>query len=117
MDVVLKIDVLKGRTIDWPSLEDANHIMVVGSGRSLIDAFRLAHVELIERMEQEYGFDRLDAHTLVGQVGESAVVNIVDPEATRSLAPLGMTALIERSKRLRRRHRRRVRHFEHPSQP
>jgi amidase len=79
MDVVLRIDVVKGRTIDWPRLEDKDHIMVVGSGRPLIDAFRLAHVELIEWMEQEYGFDRLDAYTLVGQVGESTVANIVDP--------------------------------------
>jgi amidase len=79
MDVVLKIDVVKDRTIDWPRLEDADHIMVVGSGRPLIDAFRLAHVELIQWMEQEYGFERLDAYTLVGQVGESTVVNIVDP--------------------------------------
>ena len=30
-------------------------------------------------MEREYGFDRLDAYTLVGQVGESTVANIVDP--------------------------------------
>ena len=79
MDVVLRIDVVKGRTIDWPRLEDSTHIMVVGSGRPLIDAFRLAHVELIEWMQQEYGFDRLDAYTLVGQVGESTVANIVDP--------------------------------------
>jgi amidase len=79
MDVVLRIDLVKGRTIDWPRLEDAEHIMVVGSGRPLIDAFRLAHVELVEWLQQEYGFDRLDAYTLVGQVGESTVANIVDP--------------------------------------
>jgi acetamidase/formamidase len=79
MDVVLRIDLVKGRTIDWPRLEDAEHIMVVGSGRPLIDAFRLAHVELVEWLEQEYGFERLDAYTLVGQVGESTVANIVDP--------------------------------------
>jgi amidase len=79
MDVILRIDVVRGRTIDWPRLEDAEHIMVVGSGRPLIDAFRLAHVELIEWLEQEYGFERLDAYTLVGQVGESTVANIVDP--------------------------------------
>jgi acetamidase/formamidase len=79
MDVVLKIDLVKGRTIDWPRLENGDHIMVVGSGRPLIDAFRLAHVELIEWMEQEYGFERLDAYTLLGQVGESTVANIVDP--------------------------------------
>jgi amidase len=79
MDVILKLDLVKGQTIDWPRLEDAEHIMVVGSGRPLIDAFRLAHVELIEWMQQDYGFDRLDAYTLVGQVGESTVANIVDP--------------------------------------
>jgi acetamidase/formamidase len=79
MDVVLRIDLVKGRTIDWPRLEDKDHIMVVGSGRPLIDAFRLAHVELIEWMADEYGFDKLDAYTLVGQVGESTVANIVDP--------------------------------------
>jgi amidase len=82
MDVVLKIDVVKGRQIDWPRFEDADYIMVAGSGRPLIDAFRLAHIELIEWLETEYGFDRTDAYTLLGQVGESRVANIVDPAYT-----------------------------------
>jgi amidase len=82
MDVVLKIDVVKGRQIDWPRFEDADYIMVAGSGRPLIDAFRLAHVEMIEWLETEYGFDRTDAYTLLGQVGESRVANIVDPAYT-----------------------------------
>ena len=82
MDVVLKIDVVKGRTIDWPRFEDAEHIMVAGSGRPLIDAFRLAHIELIEWLVADYGFDKLDAYTLLGQVGESSVANIVDPNYT-----------------------------------
>jgi amidase len=82
MDVVLKIDVVKGRQIDWPRFEDADYIMVAGSGRPLIDAFRLAPVELIEWLETEYGFDRTDAYTLLGQVGESRVANIVDPAYT-----------------------------------
>jgi amidase len=82
MDVVLRLDVVKGRTISWPRLEDADHIMVAGSGRPLIDAFRLAHIELVEWLESEYGFDRLDAYTLLGQVGESSVANIVDPNYT-----------------------------------
>ena len=82
MDVVLKIDVVKGKTIDWPRLEDANYIMVAGSGRPLIDAFRLAHIELIEWMAQEYGFDKIDAYALLSQVAESTVANIVDPAYT-----------------------------------
>jgi acetamidase/formamidase len=82
MDVVLKIDIVKGKEIDWPRLVDADYIMVAGSGRPLIDAFRLAHIELIEWLETEYGFDRTDAYTVLGQVGESSVANIVDPAYT-----------------------------------
>lgn len=82
MDVVLRIDVIKGQAIDWPRLEDADTIMVAGSGRPLIDAFRIAHVELIEWLETEYGFGRWDAYMLLGQVGESSVANIVDPVYT-----------------------------------
>jgi acetamidase/formamidase len=79
MDVVLRIDLIKGRTIDWPRLEDDDYIMVAGSARPLIDAFRLAHVELIEWLEEEYGFGRWDAYLLAGQLAESTVANIVDP--------------------------------------
>ena len=82
MDVVLEIDVIKGRTIDWPRLEDDDYIMVAGSSRPLIDAYRLAHVELIEWLEESYGFGRWDAYELVGQLGESTVANIVDPAYT-----------------------------------
>ena len=48
MDVVLRIDVIKDKTIAWPRLEDDEFIMVAGSARPLIDSFRLAHVELAE---------------------------------------------------------------------
>ena len=82
MDVVLQLDLIKGRTIDWPRLEDDDYIMVAGSARPLIDAFRLAHVELVEWLVEEYGFGRWDAYQLVGQLGESTVANIVDPAYT-----------------------------------
>jgi acetamidase/formamidase len=82
MDVVIRLDVIKGKPIDWPRLEDKDYIMVAGSARPLIDAFRLAHIELIEWLEQEYGFDRWDAYALLGQVAESSIANIVDPNYT-----------------------------------
>jgi len=82
MDVVLEIDLIRGRTIDWPRFEDENYIMVAGSGRPLIDAFRLAHIELIEWLVEEYGFGRWDAYALVGQLGVNTVANIVDPAYT-----------------------------------
>jgi amidase len=79
MDVAFEISVIKGKTIDWPRIEDDEYIMVAGSARPLIDAFRIAHVELIEWLEQDYGFGRWDAYQLVSQVGEATVANIVDP--------------------------------------
>ena len=82
MDVVLQLDLIRGRTIDWPRIEDADYLMVAGSGRPLIDAFRLAHVELIEWLVEQWGFGKWDAYALVGQVGESTVANIVDPAYT-----------------------------------
>jgi acetamidase/formamidase len=82
MDVELRFDLIKGKTIDWPRLEDENYIMVAGSARPLMDAFRLAHVELIEWLVEDYGFDRLDAYALLGQLAVSTVANIVDPAYT-----------------------------------
>ena len=82
MDVELRIDLIKGKAIDWPRFEDDEYIMVAGSARPLIDAFRLAHVELIEWLQEDYGFDRLDAYALLGQLAENTVANIVDPAYT-----------------------------------
>ncbi len=81
MDVVLELDLIKGKTIDWPRFEDDEYIMVAGSARPLMDAFRLAHVELVEWLE-EYGFERWDAYTLLGQLAESTIANVVDPAYT-----------------------------------
>jgi amidase len=82
MDVTLGIDLIKGKRIDWPRLEDADYIMVAGSGRPLIDAFRLAHVELVEWLVEDYGFGKWDAYQLLGELAESTVANIVDPAYT-----------------------------------
>jgi len=50
--------------------------------RPLIDAFRIAHVELIEWLAADYGFDRLEAFQVVSQTGTARVANLVDPNYT-----------------------------------
>jgi amidase len=82
MDVTLQIDVIKGRTIDWPRLEDADHLMVAGSARPLVDAFRIAQVELIDWLVEDYGFEKFDAYQIVSQAGVTRVANVVDPNFT-----------------------------------
>ncbi len=79
MAVTLKFDLIKGKRIEWPRLEDANYLMVAGSGRPLIDAFRIAHVELIDWLVADYGFEKLEAYQLVSQVGTAQIGNVVDP--------------------------------------
>jgi amidase len=82
MDVTFQFEIIKGKTIRWPRIEDETHIMVAGSVRPLIDAFRIAHVELIEWLAADYGFDRLEAYQVVSQAGTARVANIVDPNYT-----------------------------------
>jgi len=77
--VTMRFELMKGKKILWPRIEDAEHIMVAGSGRPLIDAFRIAHVELIEWLVADYGFEKMEAYQVVSQVGSARVANVVDP--------------------------------------
>ncbi|MBD3183428.1 acetamidase [Candidatus Poribacteria bacterium] len=81
-EVTIKIDVIKDKEIRWPRFEDDTHIMVAASTRPLIDAFRIAHTEMIKWLEQDYGYDRWDAYQLLSQVGTARVGNVVDPKYT-----------------------------------
>jgi acetamidase/formamidase len=82
MDVTLAFDVIKGQRIRWPRMEDADDIMVAGSARPLVDAFRIAQVELIEWLVADYGFEKVEAYQLVSQAGHTRVANVVDPNYT-----------------------------------
>ncbi len=82
MDVTFQFDVLKGKRIRWPRVEDDQQIMVLGSVRPLIDALRIAYVELIEWLVADYGFEKMEAFQVASQVGEVRVANVVDPNYT-----------------------------------
>ncbi|CAN5618741.1 acetamidase/formamidase family protein [soil metagenome] len=82
MDVTLGFDLIKGQRIRWPRMEDADDIMVLGSVRPLVDAFRIAHVELIEWLIDDYGFEKMEAYQVVSQGGHARIANVVDPNYT-----------------------------------
>jgi acetamidase/formamidase len=82
MDVTFQFDLIKGKRIRWPRVEDADHIMVLGSVRPLIDALRIAYVELIEWLVADYGFEKMEAFQIASQLGEVRVANVVDPNYT-----------------------------------
>ncbi len=81
-DVTFQFDLIKDRRIRWPRMEDENDIMVAGSVRPLVDAFRIAQVELIEWLIDEYGFEKMEAYQIVSQAGHSRIANVVDPNYT-----------------------------------
>lgn len=81
-DVTFQFDLIKGKRIRWPRMEDENDIMVAGSVRPLVDAFRIAQVELIEWLVEEYGFEKMEAYQVVSQAGHSRIANVVDPNYT-----------------------------------
>jgi acetamidase/formamidase len=79
MDVSFRFDLRKKKTIAWPRLEDAEHLMVAGSARPLSDALRIAFVELIDWLVADYGFHKEDAYQVVSQTAVVRVANMVDP--------------------------------------
>ena len=78
----IKVDLIKGWTIDWPRLETEEVIMAIGSTRPLEDATRIAYRELIRWMVSAYGFDQWDAYMMLSQCGRVRLGNVVDPKYT-----------------------------------
>ncbi len=79
MDVTFQFDLIKNKKIQWPRIENNDYIMTTGSVRPLMDAFRIAHVEMVQWLTREYGFDKWEAFQLVSQLGTSRIGNVVDP--------------------------------------
>jgi acetamidase/formamidase len=81
-EVTLRLEVIKGKSIEWPRLEDETHIMSTGSGRPLMDCVRIAQVDLVSWLVDDYGFDKWEAFQAISQVGTMRVGNVVDPNYT-----------------------------------
>jgi len=77
--VSFQFDLIKGKKLAWPRVEDDDYIMVIGSVRPLSDAVRLAAVELVEWLVADYGFAKWDAYQALAQLAEIRVANMVDP--------------------------------------
>jgi acetamidase/formamidase len=80
--VTLCVEVRKNWSISWPRLENADYIMTTGSLHSLIDAVRVAQVEMLDWLMNDYGFDKWEGWQVLSQAGTMRVGNIVDPNFT-----------------------------------
>ena len=65
----IKVDLIKGWTLDWPRLETEEMILGIGSARPLEDSTRIAYRELIRWMEADYGFNIWYEYMLISKCG------------------------------------------------
>jgi len=82
MDVEFTVDLIKGKAIGWPRLENDDYIMVLGSARPLLEALQHANTEMLTWLMTDYGFDERSASILMGEALEIDTANIVDPTFT-----------------------------------
>lgn len=94
--ITMKIDLIKKKKIDWPRIESPDEIMTVCSARPLEDAVRLAFLELIKWLEEDYGFERYDVYMFLSLAAKVRLAQIVDPLFT-VVAKLPKTLLPSKS--------------------
>ncbi|MGE2832610.1 acetamidase/formamidase family protein [Mycobacterium sp. SMC-4] len=78
MHVTAIVDLIKGGTSAWPRLETDTHLMCIGSGRPMEEAWRASQVEMITWLGELYGLDRFDAYQLLTQISLCPIANVVD---------------------------------------
>jgi amidase len=79
-NVKFTVKVIKGKKISWPRLINDKVIMSIGSTRPLMDALRLACVDMVNWMVADYGYEKYEAVQVLGQVAELEIANVVDPQ-------------------------------------
>jgi amidase len=82
MDVEFTVDLIKKKAASWPRLENATHIMVLGSARPLLQALQHATTEMQRWLVADHGFSERGAAAFMGQALEYEVANVVDPNFT-----------------------------------
>jgi amidase len=79
-NVRFTVNLIKGKRINWPHLVNDKVIMSIGSTRPLMDALRLACVDMVNWLVEDYGYDKFEALQLLGQTAQLKIANVVDPQ-------------------------------------
>jgi acetamidase/formamidase len=66
----------------WPRLVNDTHIATMAMARPCEDAFRYALEAMILWLEEDYGFSRVEAYLLSGQILEARCTQFVNPTFT-----------------------------------
>jgi len=79
MKARFQFELVKGKSTEWPRLENDHELMAAGIYRPVDDAVRIAVTELIHWMNRDYGLSELDAYELFSKVGKLHLTEMVDP--------------------------------------
>ncbi|MFA5577269.1 MAG: acetamidase/formamidase family protein [Tissierellaceae bacterium] len=81
-DVLLKLEVIKGKSIKWPLVETKDHTMVIASGDTIDEAIYEASNQAIAQMRDSLQIEWEDAYILGSLVVDLKISQVVDPKVT-----------------------------------
>jgi acetamidase/formamidase len=79
MEVEFTVELLPGKSIDSPRVEDGEYLMCLGIGNSLQDALQQATTGLARWLEADYGINASEAAMVLGFAMQYQIAEVVDP--------------------------------------
>jgi amidase len=86
MTVTLEFDLIKGKSISRPRLENATERMTIASAKTLEEASKTALKDMLDLLTEETTLSPEEAYALLGAVADIRIANVVDPEVTVRVA-------------------------------
>lgn len=80
--VLLRLEVIKGKSIKWPIVETKDHTMVIASGDSIDEAIYEASNQAIGHISDSLDIQWEDAYILGSLVVDLKISQVVDPKVT-----------------------------------
>lgn len=81
LDVQVRVELIPGRAIANPRVENETHIMAMGLGKTLDDAFRAATANLSDWLVGDYRLTSPELAEVIGTAVEYRISEVADPKA------------------------------------
>lgn len=81
-EVVLEVDIIKGKATKWPLVETQGHSMVIASGDNLEDAVYEATSQAVEHIQKSLNLEWEDAYIFASLTVDLKISQVVDPKMT-----------------------------------
>jgi len=80
--VKVKVEVLKGKSIDHPILETPTHFYTIASHKDLLEAVKISTLEMQKLVMEQLGLSFNEAGMLLSMTGDAEIAQVVDPLLT-----------------------------------